>query len=132
VAAGISKAFERSKTFSLKIRNVIAEGVSAPYIGVRSFQLTIMSCRHRLCLKLFDDRFQPLQSPDEDEDGLEPRWFDRVVVAELYALNEAAAYDKLRSVQGSLVPWFYGTHQVMSVHQRLDNPVDFLLAVYIT
>jgi hypothetical protein len=68
-----------------------------------------------LCLKLFDDRFRSLRSPDEDdEDELIPRWFDRVVIAEIYALNEAFAYDKLRPVQGSLVRWFYGMHQVNS------------------
>ncbi|KAF5387197.1 hypothetical protein D9757_006846 [Collybiopsis confluens] len=34
-----------------------------------------------------------------------------VVYAELYALNEARAYDELGSVQGSIIPWFYGIHQ---------------------
>jgi len=75
-----------------------------------------------MCLKLFDDRFQLLEEPNlEEESDAEvfgesderlPRWFDRVVSAEWYALNEASAYEKLRPVQGSIVPWFYGTHQV--------------------
>jgi len=116
VAAGVAEAFERSKTFTLKIQDVIAEGSEHGICTV--YRCQILSTDNNvvsspsLCLKLFDDRFQPLRSPDED--GLEPRWFDRVVVAELHALNEAVAYDKPRSVQGSVVPWFYGTHQVMS------------------
>jgi hypothetical protein len=55
-----------------------------------------------LCLKLFDDRFQPLQSPDEDDEELNddtlPQWFVPVICAETYALNEVFAYDKLLPV----------------------------------
>jgi hypothetical protein len=118
VTAGIAEAFERSKTFTLKIQRVIAEGSEHGICVVYRCQLTsidnVVVSSPSLCLKLFDDRFQRLRIPDEEEGGLEARWFDRVVIAETYALNEAFAYDKLRPVQGSLVPWFYGTHQVMS------------------
>jgi hypothetical protein len=119
VTAGIAEAFERSKTFKLKIQSLIlaegsVHGICVVYrCQIISIDNNIVSSPF-LCLKLFDDRFQPLQSPDDDEDGLEARWFDKVVIAETYALNEAFAYDKLRPVQGSLVAWFYGTHQVMS------------------
>ena len=57
-----------------------------------------------------------LQSPDEDDEELNddlPRWFVPVVYAETYALNGAFAYDKLLPTQGSVIPWFYGTYQVM-------------------
>ena len=91
---------------------------SAPCIVVKSPQSTTFPVSiSPLCLKLFDDRFQPLQSPDEDDEELNddtlPQWFVPVVYAKKYALNEALAYDKLLPVQGSVIPWFYGIHQVM-------------------
>lgn len=121
LAAGIAESFERSKSFTLRIQNVLSEGSERGICTV--YRCQIISIDNNivpspsLCLKLFDDRFQPLQGPDEDEevdDEFLPRWFDPLVIAETYALNEAFAYDKLRAVQGSLVPWFYGTHQVKS------------------
>ncbi|KAG7089546.1 hypothetical protein E1B28_011219 [Marasmius oreades] len=118
VTARVAESFKRSKSFILEIQDIVAEG--SPH-GI----CTVYRCRitsidgvpvsvSPLCLKLFDDRFQQLQSPDEGEelnDDLLPRWFDRVVYAERHALNEAFAYDKLRPVQGTVIPWFYGTHQ---------------------
>lgn len=121
VTAGVAESFKRSKSFTLKIQNVVAEGSKHGICTVYRCQITSIDNKPTstspLCLKLFDDRFQPLDSPYDDDQGLEdkplPRWFDRVVHAEMYALNEAFAYDKLRPVQGSVVPWFYGTHQVI-------------------
>lgn len=123
LAAGIAESFERSKSFTLRIQNVVTEGSKRGICTVYRCQFISIDNKNivsspSLCLKLFDDRFQSLHNPyDEDEeldDESLPRWFDRVVIAESYALNEAFAYDKLRAVQGSLVPWFYGTHQVIS------------------
>ncbi|KAF9474952.1 hypothetical protein BDN70DRAFT_286777 [Pholiota conissans] len=70
----------------------------------------------QLCLKLYDDRFQRL-CPAEPNDPLyraadQPRWFDGVAVAEEVALCEARAYVKMRAVWGTVVPWFYGVHEV--------------------
>ena len=60
-----------------------------------------------------------MQSPDEDDEELDdellPRWFDSIIHAGTYALNEAFAYDKLLPAQGSVIPWFYGTHQIICV-----------------
>ncbi|KZT63207.1 hypothetical protein DAEQUDRAFT_770806 [Daedalea quercina L-15889] len=118
VAVGTADAFEKSRSFTLKIMDVIAEG--SEYGICTVYRCRIVSIDGQsvtspdLCLKLFDDRFQRVRSPDEDDAELDqrlPRLFDRVVVAETYALNEAAAYKKLRPVQGSIIPWFYGTHQ---------------------
>jgi len=132
IAAGIAEAFERSKSFALRIQNVVAEGTERGICTVYRCQITsiddapLLIPSPSLCLKLLDDRFQPLKGPNlEEESEAEafglldehlPRWFDRVVSAEWYALNEASGYDKLRAVQGSIVPWFYGTHQVNSSH----------------
>ncbi|KZT02266.1 uncharacterized protein LAESUDRAFT_815464 [Laetiporus sulphureus 93-53] len=118
VAAGIARSFEESKSFMLKIQDVVAEGSERGICTVYRCQITSIDSTPvsspALCLKLFDDRFQPLQRPDEDDEQLDerlPRWFDSLVIAQTYALNEAFAYDKLRVVQGTVVPWFYGTHQ---------------------
>jgi len=118
VTAEIAEPFKRSKSFTLKIQNVVAQGSEHGICTVYRCQITSIDdnpvSSPSLCLKLFDDRFQPLRSPNEDNeepDELLPRWFDPVVIAEWYAVNEAFAYDKLRPAQGSVIPWFYGTHQ---------------------
>ncbi|KAH7916633.1 hypothetical protein BJ138DRAFT_1139528 [Hygrophoropsis aurantiaca] len=117
VTAGINEPFQRSKSFMLKIQNVLSEGSERSICTVYRCQITSIDDKPMtspsLCLKLFDDRFQLLESPDEDEEEPDevPRWFDPVIIAGLYALNEAFAYDKLGPAQGSVVPWFYGTHQ---------------------
>ncbi|KAI0339229.1 hypothetical protein BDW22DRAFT_1361710 [Trametopsis cervina] len=143
-SAGIEDAFAKSKLFTLKVQDVIAEGSSRGICTVYLCQLTsIDGCEIEspvnVCLKLFDDRFQELYSPVDPESmdrplplyfdtqfqelhypaSLEeasieqplPRYFDDAVLAGNHALNEAAAYDKLRPVQGSLVPWFFGVHK---------------------
>jgi hypothetical protein len=124
VTAGVAESFKRSKSFTLEIQDVVSEGSEHGICTVYHCQITSIDnapvSMSPLCLKLFDDRFQPLQRPDEDDeldDELLPRWFDPVVHAEAYALNEAFAYDKLLPAQGSVIPWFYGTHQV--IMQRL-------------
>ncbi|KAJ3873483.1 hypothetical protein F5051DRAFT_419141 [Lentinula edodes] len=117
VTAGVAELFKRSKSFSLKIQDVVSKGSERGICTVYRCQITSIDndpvSISPLCLKLFDD--QPLQSPDEDDEELDddllPRWFDPVVFAETYALNEAFAYDKLLPAQGSVIPWFYGTHQ---------------------
>ena len=113
---GIVESFKRSKSFTLKIQEVVSKGSERGICTVYRCEITSIDdvpvSISPLCLKLFDDRFQPLQNPDEDDeldDGLLPRWFDPVVHAEAYALNEAFAYDKLLPAQGichSLVLWY--------------------------
>jgi hypothetical protein len=117
VIAGIAEAFRQSQSFKLRIQSILAEGSKHGICTVYRIEITSIDddpvSSPSLCLKLFDDRFQSLRSPIEyDEEDEVPRWFDSVITAEMYALNEAFAYDKLRPVQGSVVPWFYGTHQV--------------------
>jgi hypothetical protein len=64
-----------------------------------------------LCLKLFDDRFFPMETPSEEviKEGL---WWARYRTAEHHVRNEDATYKKLQLAQGSLIPWFYGSHLV--------------------
>ena len=95
VTAGVAESFERSKLFTLEIQDVVSEGSERGICTVYRCQITSIDnvpvLISPLCLKLFDDRFQLLQSPDEDEEGLDddeeldddlPRWFDPVVHAE--------------------------------------------------
>ena len=141
VTAGFAESFKRSKFFTLEIQDVVAEGSERGICTVYRCQITSIDnvpvSISPLCLKLFDDRFQPLQSPDEDDEELNddvlPQWFVSVVYAESYALNEAFAYDKLLPAQGSVIPWFYGTHQVMcSVFTRKTLLAYSPLPVYAT
>ncbi|KIM43985.1 hypothetical protein M413DRAFT_433218 [Hebeloma cylindrosporum] len=112
---GMGKILEQSKSFSLKIQNVLAEGTPRTMCIVYQCQITSIDdtpmSSPSLCLKLFDDRFQHLPSPDEYDEMDVPRLFDTFLIAEMYALNEALAYEKLRPVQGTVIPWFYGAHQ---------------------
>ena len=146
VAAGIADVLEKSKKFSLKIQDIIAKGTRHGFCTVYRCEMTsiddqpIKSCPP-LCLKLFDDRFQslsmadtypffdldnvdgqPSSIPDErDSDEFLHHLFYRMSFAEVCALKESLAYKKLQQVQGGIVPWFYGTHQVshMLQHCRL-------------
>ena len=142
VTAGIADVLEKSKKFSLKIQDIIAKGTGHGFCTIYRCEITsiddqpIMWCPP-LCLKLFDDRFQSLSIsdiypffdldnadcqlqlshiPDErDSDEFLHHLFYRMSFAEVCALKETLAYKKLQQVQGSIVPWFYGTHQVSCV-----------------
>jgi len=142
VTADIAGELEKSKKFLLKIQYIIAKGTRRGFCTVYRCEITsiddqpIMSCPP-LCVKLFDDRFQSLSMsdtwpffdldnvdgqlqsssiPDEsDSDEFPHHLFYRMSFAEVCALKESLAYKKLQQVQGSIVPWFYGTHQVSYV-----------------
>lgn len=64
-----------------------------------------------LCVKFYDDRFHRMEAPDPDSDN-SPFWWRHWRTAE-DALNcEVAAYESLQMAQGSLLPRFFGAHQV--------------------
>ncbi|GJJ06689.1 hypothetical protein Clacol_000884 [Clathrus columnatus] len=122
VSCGIAELFTKSKTFTIEIQNVISEGSERGFCTVYKCQLTSIdnkpvprSTSPPLCLKLFDDRFQALRKPDpmygEERYENVHWWFETLIVAEMSALNESFAYDKLRPVQGSVISWLYGMHQ---------------------
>ncbi|KAJ3768500.1 hypothetical protein FB446DRAFT_815874 [Lentinula raphanica] len=115
-AAGVETSFKSSKSFTIKIQDVVNEGSESGICTVYRCQITTIDnvpvSTPSLCLKLFDDRFQPLHGPEDDELDQDPSmWLSGIVYAELGALNESFAYEKLLPVQGSIVPWFYGAHQ---------------------
>lgn len=145
VKAGLADLLEQSKGFSLKIRGLIAEGTENS-LGI-IYRCEIISIDDQpingcppLCLKLFDDRFQSLSMPEptptfglkrvdgdfqqysipnkRDPVEILHHLYYRMLFAEADALIEAFVYEKLQLVQGSIVPWFYGAHQVRYVLQE--------------
>jgi hypothetical protein len=73
----LDKYLEQSKSFTLKIQNILAEGSPRIMCTVYRCQITSIDdtpvLSPSLCLKLFDDRFQRLPSPDEEDDELDER-----------------------------------------------------------
>lgn len=72
-----------------------------------------------LCLKLFDDRFLHMDDPRDDgysdeeppgESELE-QWWNRYENEENGVRCEDMTYERLRFMQGSLLPWYYGAHR---------------------
>ncbi|KAG6901011.1 hypothetical protein C0995_002530 [Termitomyces sp. Mi166 len=119
--ARISKSLNHNKTFPVEIVELIAtsteRGICTLYrCRITSIDGHVAPSSPSLCLELLDDRFQGFDRPnEEDPDDLDDREFSRwmvpIVMAEMLATNEFLAYEKLRPLQGSIVPWFYGLHQ---------------------
>ncbi|KAG6901382.1 hypothetical protein C0995_012646 [Termitomyces sp. Mi166 len=105
--AGLMESFMHSKSFTVKILDVVAEGSTFGICTVYRCQITSIdghsvSMSPSLCLKLFDDRFQGFQYRMEEEvdeliAGNLHWWFDQVLMAETLVTNETLAYDKLLS-----------------------------------
>lgn len=122
--AGLADVFQGSKSFQLKITGVTLEGNERGFATVYRCQLTsiednslsLSASSDSLCVKLFDDRFLEFHYPGGCEGELEDkplqRWFDAVTPVEDMALNEFRTYEKLRPVQGTVVPRCYGVYEV--------------------
>jgi hypothetical protein len=112
--AGIGKRLEKSQNFTIEILETISENRTYGMSSVYLCQITSIDSQSvsspTLCLKLFDDRFRQPKIPREGSYYLD--YFAGLQDAPSLALNEAQIYDKLRPVQGSIIPWFYGVHQV--------------------
>ena len=81
----------------------------------------IESCS-QLVLKIFDDRFMDMPNP-YDEDGVILEDNETItsflslssfVTAEWHVRGELTAYEKMKVAQGSIIPYFYGAHEVKS------------------
>lgn len=76
----------------------------------------------RLCVKLLDDRFHDIGLTEEVLTTSDvKRWFYKFIYAEDFVRREVAAYEKLKLVQGSLIPWFYGAHRVSFFDCLIDS-----------
>ncbi|KAJ3974795.1 hypothetical protein EV361DRAFT_892558 [Lentinula raphanica] len=71
-AAGVENQLKSSKFFTIDIEDVIDEGSERGICTVYRCRITTIDdvpvSTPSLCLKLFDDRFQRLRSPEDDED----------------------------------------------------------------
>lgn len=133
---GLQPSFDQSKKFGLRIDELIAEGTEWGMCTVYRCHITTLDGQPiesspPLCLKLFDDRFASLRYPHQESEEFRALplqiLFSRVVQAELYALNEKLAYDKLQLAQGSTIPWFYGMHRVSPSSAFRRSGMAFLL-----
>ncbi|KAK1215352.1 hypothetical protein PQX77_022036 [Marasmius sp. AFHP31] len=64
-----------------------------------------ISCPANLCVKLFDDRQAFMGAPGRFI------WWGDWTTNEDCVRREHAAYTRLASLQGSLLPWYYGAHE---------------------
>ncbi|KAG6887344.1 hypothetical protein C0995_015939 [Termitomyces sp. Mi166 len=110
-----------SKSFAVEIQDVISAGSERGICTVYRCQITLIdnqpvTSSPNLCLKLFDDRFQVLEGEPTEEEANDTNkeylscWFHLLIMSETFITNEILAYNKLRPVQGSIIPWFYGAH----------------------
>lgn len=67
---------------------------------------------HELVVKLFDDRFYPMDEPMESPPSV-AWWFLSFTTAEDNIRREMSAYEKMKLAQGSVIPHFYGAHKVI-------------------
>ncbi|KAG8816718.1 hypothetical protein FRC18_000857 [Serendipita sp. 400] len=105
--------FFQSSNFTLQILSVVAKGSDRGICTVYQCRITSIDGAQVespiLCLKLFDDRFQFLEPPEEEEEPV--RWFRGLVQAEWHIRQEDTAYRTLKPAQGTIFPWYYGAHQ---------------------
>jgi hypothetical protein len=72
-----------------------------------------------MCLKLFDERRFPVGDYDDNDCTPFAERLDSWNVAEDMARREEAAYDRLRYLQGTMLPHSYGFYQVSVIHCSL-------------
>lgn len=79
-----------------------------------------------LCLKLYDDRFFPMEQPDEEEDDI-TFWWEGWTTAETQLRCEVSTYANLHTFQGSLLPRCFGAYLVRGSVLRYP----FFLLIYL-
>ena len=144
-AAGLADLLSQSERFSLEIQSLLSEGNQNSLGTVYRCEITSIDDQPTngcppLCLKLLDDRFQSLSMPEPtlkfgfkwvdgklqqcsipDKRGpteILHHLFYQMAFTESDALIESLVYEKLQLVQGSIIPWFYGAHQVRYILQE--------------
>jgi hypothetical protein len=67
----------------------------------------------QICLKLFDERLFPMpEYPDYNDDHPDKRLLDLNFADDMMRREEAVYNDRLRHLQGSMIPHCYGFHKV--------------------
>lgn len=115
--------FNSSETFTLELLEDLTQAQNSGLC--RTFTCRIASINGRavggispvLCVKFFDDRFYPMQYPDDEMlEGDFRWWWAHYTTSERQIQNEDATYKRLALMQGSLIPRFYGSHQVNGIY----------------
>ncbi|KAG8824243.1 hypothetical protein FRC18_010561 [Serendipita sp. 400] len=110
--ANLQDKFFQSNNFTLEVLSLVAKGSDRGVCSVYQCRLAsidgVQVESPILCLKLFDDRFQFLGSPEEEEEPV--RWLRGLVQAEWHIRQEDTAYNSLKAVHGTVFPWYYGAH----------------------
>ncbi|KAK7678313.1 hypothetical protein QCA50_018661 [Cerrena zonata] len=109
--------FKASSTFSLELLEDLTEAQNSGLCRTFTCRITsiigqdIGGVSPILCVKLFDDRFYPMEAPDEDMMQEDFRWWwTRYTNTERQIQNEDMTYKRLALMQGSLIPQYYGSH----------------------
>lgn len=118
-AAGMLEAFNSSESFELELMDDLTQDENSRLC--RTFKCRIISVNNKdtrsvsptLCVKFYDDRFHPMDPPDEDalKGGMHWWWID-YTDAEGRVKCEHMTYKRLDFMQGSLIPHYYGAHSV--------------------
>lgn len=128
LSSELRSTLENSERFTLKLENRLGKS-DLQHVVARVHlcrietvdDQPIENCPH-LVLKIFDDRFMDMPNP-YDEDGviLEDNEnitsylsFSSFLTAEWHVRGELTAYEKMKVAQGSIIPYFYGAHEVKS------------------
>lgn len=139
-----------SSSFSIEIMDDLTP--SAPPAAER--ECTTYRCRMvsvdddftpssaKLCVKLFNDRQAYMKSPTPEmvKEGLPFRWWTRWRRSEDSVRYEHASYTRLACLQGSVLPWYYGAHEVRAIvlpFNRIqlifsDSSLPFLMGAWCT
>ena len=117
--ASMIRTFMSSSAFSIRLLKDLTSRF--PGGRCRTYTCRIVSIEEQgvenvspiLCVRLFDDRFLPMEPPNKELIETGPQsWWRHFATAEGHVRNEDAAYQKLELIQGSLIPRFYGSHLV--------------------
>lgn len=95
----------------------------------------VEGCDEVVCVKLFDERYFPIPEVDDFESisGPPQTRLGSLNYSGDLAMREEAVYDRLKDLQGGLLPFCYGFHLVcISLHYRLCSTVSTSRLVYLT
>jgi hypothetical protein len=106
----VAAALTQSRRFSLEITRILHVGQPRTVVGrVVSVDATPVPASSEICIKLFDSSLMTEPSPPKK--FIKPS-FDNFETCEDAVKNEDAAYRRLEHAQGSVVPFYYGSHLV--------------------
>jgi hypothetical protein len=111
----VATALNQSQRFSLEITRILHVGQSKTVVGrVIYVDATPVPASSEICIKLFDSSLLNKLSPKK---SIECSFFN-FETCEDAVKREDAAYRRLEHAQGSVVPFYYGSHLVSGPRAR--------------